>query len=78
MRAPLQAEIKDVAAARALAEVMRRRDLVDRVEVSSFHDEALAEIARWCPACAPRSSPAATAPTSWTGREAVGAATVSR
>ncbi|KUJ68182.1 glycerophosphodiester phosphodiesterase [Streptomyces albus subsp. albus] len=42
--APLQAEIKDRAAARALAEVMRRRDLLDRVEVLSFHDEALAEI----------------------------------
>jgi glycerophosphoryl diester phosphodiesterase len=47
--APLQAEIKDVAAARALAEVMRRRDLVARVEVSSFHDEAVAEIARLVP-----------------------------
>ncbi|MGW0998040.1 glycerophosphodiester phosphodiesterase [Streptomyces sp. NPDC002520] len=49
VRAPLQAEIKDVAAARALAEVMHRRDLVSRVEVSSFHDEALAEIARLVP-----------------------------
>ncbi len=47
--APLQAEIKDVAAARALAEVMQRRDLVSRVEVSSFHDEAIAEIARLLP-----------------------------
>ncbi len=47
--APLQAEIKDVAAARALAEVMNRRDLVDRVEVLSFHDEAIAEIARLVP-----------------------------
>ncbi|SBT89572.1 glycerophosphoryl diester phosphodiesterase [Streptomyces sp. DI166] len=47
--APLQAEIKDVAAARALAEVMERRDLVSRVEVSSFHDEAVAEIARLVP-----------------------------
>jgi len=46
---PLQAEIKDVAAARALAEVMHRRDLVGRVEVSSFHDEAIAEIARLVP-----------------------------
>ncbi|MFJ9562113.1 glycerophosphodiester phosphodiesterase [Streptomyces fuscichromogenes] len=46
---PLQAEIKDVAAARALAEVMQRRDLVSRVEVSSFHDEAVAEIARLVP-----------------------------
>ncbi|MCN9240330.1 glycerophosphodiester phosphodiesterase [Streptomyces sp. RY43-2] len=49
VRAPLQAEIKDVAAARALAEVMLRRDLVARVEVSSFHDEAIAEIARLVP-----------------------------
>ena len=42
--APIQAEIKDVAAARALAEVLRARDLIGRVEVISFHDEALAEI----------------------------------
>ncbi|QIY94215.1 glycerophosphodiester phosphodiesterase [Streptomyces sp. S1D4-11] len=47
--APLQAEIKDTAAARALAEVMHRRDLVGRVEVSSFHDEAIAEITRLVP-----------------------------
>ncbi|MFJ8648478.1 glycerophosphodiester phosphodiesterase [Streptomyces sp. NPDC093546] len=47
--APLQAEIKDVAAARVLAEVMHRRDLAGRVEVSSFHDEAVAEIARLVP-----------------------------
>ncbi|MFG2352546.1 glycerophosphodiester phosphodiesterase [Streptomyces sp. NPDC048521] len=46
---PVQAEIKDVAAARALADVMHRRDLVGRVEVSSFHDEAVAEIARLVP-----------------------------
>ncbi|MGV9558379.1 glycerophosphodiester phosphodiesterase [Streptomyces sp. NPDC003522] len=46
---PLQAEIKDVQAARALAEVMLERDLVGRVEVSSFHDEAVAEIARLVP-----------------------------
>ncbi|MEU3825599.1 glycerophosphodiester phosphodiesterase [Streptomyces sp. SID486] len=49
VRAPLQAEIKDVAAARALAEVMRARDLTTRVEVSSFHDDAVAEIARLVP-----------------------------
>ncbi len=49
VKTPLQAEIKDVAAARALADVMRRRDLVSRVEVSSFHDEAVAEIARLVP-----------------------------
>lgn len=49
VKTPLQAEIKDVAAARALAEVIHRRDLVSRVEVSSFHDEAVAEIARLVP-----------------------------
>ncbi|NJQ03717.1 glycerophosphodiester phosphodiesterase [Streptomyces zingiberis] len=49
VRAPLQAEIKDVAAARALAEVMIRRDLTGRVEVISFHDEALVEISRLVP-----------------------------
>ncbi|MEU9392971.1 glycerophosphodiester phosphodiesterase family protein [Streptomyces sp. NPDC048324] len=49
VRTPLQAEIKDVQAARALAEVIRKRDLVARVEVSSFHDEAVAEIARLVP-----------------------------
>lgn len=49
VRSPLQAEIKDVAAARALADVMHRRDLVHRVEVSSFHDEAVAEIATLVP-----------------------------
>ncbi|MBT3162378.1 glycerophosphodiester phosphodiesterase [Streptomyces sp. Vc74B-19] len=46
---PLQAEIKDVRAARALAEVMNGRGLADRVEVASFHDEAIAEIARLVP-----------------------------
>jgi len=46
---PLQAEIKDLAAARALAEVMDRRNLTGRVEVSSFHDEAIAEISRLLP-----------------------------
>ncbi|MER7701166.1 MULTISPECIES: glycerophosphodiester phosphodiesterase family protein [unclassified Streptomyces] len=46
---PLQAEIKDVAAARALADVIVERDLVGRVEVSSFHDEAVTEIARLVP-----------------------------
>ncbi|MFB7992135.1 glycerophosphodiester phosphodiesterase [Streptomyces sp. NPDC056002] len=46
---PLQAEIKDIAAARALADVMLRRDLVSRVEVISFQDAAIAEIARLVP-----------------------------
>ncbi|RYJ22645.1 glycerophosphoryl diester phosphodiesterase [Streptomyces sp. L-9-10] len=49
VRSPLQAEIKDRAAARALAEVMLRRGLVERVEVSSFHDEAVAEITSLVP-----------------------------
>ncbi|EFL04161.1 glycerophosphoryl diester phosphodiesterase [Streptomyces sp. SPB78] len=46
LRGPLQAEIKDVAAAQALADVMHARGLVERVEVISFHDEALVEISR--------------------------------
>ncbi|MGP4111820.1 glycerophosphodiester phosphodiesterase [Streptomyces sp. 4N509B] len=41
--APLQAEIKDRAAARVLADVIRRRGLERRVTVISFHDEALSE-----------------------------------
>ncbi|MFE6689011.1 glycerophosphodiester phosphodiesterase [Streptomyces sp. NPDC057743] len=44
VRLPLQAEIKDVAAAQALAEVVAARDLTGRVEVISFHDEALAAV----------------------------------
>jgi glycerophosphoryl diester phosphodiesterase len=47
--APLQAEIKDRAAARALAEVMRARELMERVTVISFHDDALAEISERLP-----------------------------
>ncbi|MFI9612738.1 glycerophosphodiester phosphodiesterase [Streptomyces sp. NPDC052023] len=49
VRAPLQAEIKDVRAARALAGIMRQRDLTGRVEVSSFHDAAVAEMTRLVP-----------------------------
>lgn len=49
MRTPLQAEIKDVRAARALAAVMNERGLAGRVDVSSFHDEAITEIARLVP-----------------------------
>ncbi|WP_405591999.1 glycerophosphodiester phosphodiesterase [Streptomyces sp. NBC_01190] len=41
---PIQAEIKDVAAARILAAVLRERGETGRVSVLSFHDEALAEI----------------------------------
>ncbi|MYU23318.1 glycerophosphodiester phosphodiesterase family protein [Streptomyces sp. SID8352] len=46
---PVQAEIKDTAAARTLAGVLLRRALVDRVEVISFHAEAIAETARLVP-----------------------------
>ncbi|MEC4019085.1 glycerophosphodiester phosphodiesterase [Streptomyces sp. H27-D2] len=49
VRSPVQAEIKDVAAAQALAEVMHRRELVDRVDVISFHDAALAETSKLVP-----------------------------
>ncbi|MFE9405716.1 glycerophosphodiester phosphodiesterase [Streptomyces sp. NPDC006530] len=49
VKTPIQAEIKDTAAARALAEVILRRDLVGRVEVISFHDAALAGIAALVP-----------------------------
>ncbi|MBD0740012.1 glycerophosphodiester phosphodiesterase [Streptomyces sp. CBMA29] len=41
---PIQAEIKDVAAARALADALSAHGATDRVSVLSFHDEALAEI----------------------------------
>ncbi|GHF56473.1 glycerophosphodiester phosphodiesterase [Streptomyces griseosporeus] len=49
VRAPLQAEIKDVRAARSLAGVLTDRGVTDRVEVLSFHDEAIAEVARLVP-----------------------------
>ncbi|PJE99747.1 glycerophosphodiester phosphodiesterase [Streptomyces carminius] len=42
--APLQAEIKDRAAARVLAGAIERRGLHERVRVISFHDDALREI----------------------------------
>lgn len=41
---PLQVEIKDAAVARVLADVMVKRDLVDRIEVTSFQDDAVREI----------------------------------
>ena len=46
---PLQAEIKDRKAARALAGSLQQRGLRDRVTVSSFHDEALLEIRQALP-----------------------------
>lgn len=44
VRAPIQAEIKDRAAARVLAGVITELGLHDRITVISFHDEALREI----------------------------------
>ncbi|AWK09232.1 glycerophosphodiester phosphodiesterase [Streptomyces spongiicola] len=41
---PLQVEIKDAAAARVLADVVVKRELVDRIEVTSFQDDAVREI----------------------------------
>ncbi|MEV6006740.1 glycerophosphodiester phosphodiesterase family protein [Streptomyces sp. NPDC051976] len=46
---PIQAEIKDVAAARVLADTLRERGETERVSVLSFHDEALAEIRELLP-----------------------------
>ncbi|MCQ4083342.1 glycerophosphodiester phosphodiesterase [Streptomyces sp. RB6PN25] len=46
---PIQAEIKDVAAARVLARVLQRRRLLERVSVLSFHDAALLEIRELLP-----------------------------
>lgn len=43
VQAPLQAEIKDAAAARVLAEAIGKRGLHDRVRVISFHAAALQE-----------------------------------
>ncbi len=47
---PLQAEIKDPAAAEALAAVLTARGLAERVRVISFHDEALRTVRRLLPA----------------------------
>ncbi|GGO41798.1 glycerophosphoryl diester phosphodiesterase [Streptomyces daqingensis] len=44
VRSPLQAEIKDKAAARVLVAVIGELGLHDRVTVISFHDEALREV----------------------------------
>lgn len=44
VRAPIQAEIKDRAAARVLSAAIVERGLHDRVTVISFHDEALREV----------------------------------
>jgi glycerophosphoryl diester phosphodiesterase len=47
--APLQAEIKDRAAARVLAEAVERLGLHERVMVISFHDDALRETRKLLP-----------------------------
>ncbi|WP_051951560.1 glycerophosphodiester phosphodiesterase [Actinacidiphila yeochonensis] len=46
---PIQAEIKDVHAARVLARLIREQDLLGRVQVLSFFDEALHEFNRELP-----------------------------
>ncbi len=46
---PLQVEIKDAAVARVLADVMVKRDLADRIEVTSFQDDAVREITALVP-----------------------------
>ena len=49
VRSPLQAEIKDRAAARVLSGVIDELGLHDRVTVISFHDEALSEVRQHLP-----------------------------
>ena len=64
VRAPIQAEIKDRAAARVLCARLVERGLQERVTVISFHDDALRETAQLLPeqplvVVAGRSSPRA-------------------
>lgn len=64
VRTPLQAEIKDTAAARVLARTIEERGLHDRVTVISFHADALRETREHLPEIpivlvAGRSSPTA-------------------
>ncbi|MFD3545396.1 glycerophosphodiester phosphodiesterase [Streptomyces sp. NPDC058655] len=49
VRTPIQAWVRDRAAAGALAELLPRRDLTARVEVASSHDDLLTETARRVP-----------------------------
>lgn len=49
VRAPIQAEIKDRAAARVLTDMIRERGLHDRVTVISFHADALREVREQLP-----------------------------
>lgn len=46
---PIQAEIKDLAAARSLAKVLAERNLLGRVSVLSFHEAALIEVRELLP-----------------------------
>ncbi|MFJ6795358.1 glycerophosphodiester phosphodiesterase [Streptomyces sp. NPDC091268] len=49
VRTPLQVSVGDQATAAALAELLLGRDLTARVEVASFDEEVLAEVARRVP-----------------------------
>lgn len=49
VRAPLHAQVHDLGAAAVLAELLLRHDLTARVEVASFRDEVLCEVARLAP-----------------------------
>jgi glycerophosphoryl diester phosphodiesterase len=74
---PIQAEIKDKAAARVLAGVLRERGETDRVSVISFHDEALAEIRTLLPEVRTVLVASALGPQIVTRAQAVGARLVS-
>jgi glycerophosphoryl diester phosphodiesterase len=77
VRGPIQAEIKDTAAARVLASVLRERGETGRVSVLSFHDEALAEIRTLLPAAATVLVAGASGPDIVPRAQAVGARLVS-
>ncbi|MFD9333754.1 glycerophosphodiester phosphodiesterase [Streptomyces sp. NPDC060028] len=49
VRAPLQVSVRDQAAAGVLAQLLTSRDLTARVEVASFDDAVLGEVARLVP-----------------------------
>lgn len=49
VRTPLQVSVRDRGTAGVIAELLLRRDLTARVEVASFDDEVLAEVARLVP-----------------------------
>lgn len=74
---PIQAEIKDTAAARVLAATLRERGETSRVSVLSFHDEALAEIHTLLPGVATVLVAGASGPDVVPRAQAVGARLVS-